>query len=294
MNTRCARLCRSVAVLPLLLVAGAAWAAPPATSLDVEPAPEVVVDGPAPDLATPADPGLLAGYFPNRPHPQRRAPPVAAGPVVTMRPMQVGIALTLGSHIPIAGSTHLADGTREFTGTFDMGGAFFVNVQRLVQFDFAVRGGFGGVNTDLYEERYRIPGLESRHIWLGTAVRVFPVDFFGIQPYIMGALGGDRVMAVRREPDGSFTCSDDGYFIECDPDYERVFAAGYWGMSLGYGGGLRIEPGRNGHIAILVEVQHLFNRYGRRTSSETGVDFLGSTAPRTQTIAANAGVSFSF
>jgi hypothetical protein len=121
-----------------------------------------------------------------------------------------------------------------------------------------------------------------------------PFDAWGIQPYVSASIGGDRVLAVRREPNGSYECTTDGWVTECDPELERVFAAGYWGASLGYGGGIRIEPGRNGRLSFFLDVQHLFNRYGRRTSSQTGPDRLGTSAPRTQVITANVGVAFGF
>lgn len=241
----------------------------------------------------PAETELVAGYFSGA-RPRQSPVPVVAGPRLMVHPVQVGVMFTIGSHIPIAGNTHLIDGRREFTPTFDFGGSLFFNIQRLMQIDLVTRGGFGGVSTELYEDRYRIPGLESRHIWLGSTFRVFPLDAWGIQPYVSATLGGDRVLAVRREPNGSYECTTDGWVTQCDPELERVFAAGYWGMSLGYGGGIRVEPGRNGRFSFFIDVQHLFNRYGRRTSSQTGPDRLGSSAPRTQVITANLGFGFGF
>jgi hypothetical protein len=262
-------------------------------ALPVDPAGDELFGESDPTVEADDGPELVAGYFTGA-RPRQSPVPVVAGPRLMVRPMQVGLMMTIGSHIPIAGNTHLIDGRREFTPTLDFGGSLFFNIQRLMQVDLVARGGFGGVSAELYEDRYRIPGLESRHIWLGSTFRVFPFDAWGIQPYVSASIGGDRVLAVRREPNGSYECTTDGWVTECDPELERVFAAGYWGASLGYGGGIRIEPGRNGRLSFFLDVQHLFNRYGRRTSSQTGPDRLGTSAPRTQVITANVGVAFGF
>ena len=240
------------------------------------------------------DASLVAGYFTNLGPRRQPRHPVSPSAIYTPSPVLAGFMFTLGSHIPFAGDVEISSGRREFTPTFDLGGSFFLNFQRIAQVDFVARGGFGGVSSELYEDRYQLAGLESRHIWLGVTGRFFPVDLFGVQPYVSVSVGGDRVMAVRREPNGEYTCTDSGYTIDCEPDTERVFAAGYWGSSIGYGGGLRIEPNHNGHFAIFVDVQHVFNRYGRRTNSAGTRERLGEFAPRIQEITANAGVAFNF
>jgi hypothetical protein len=239
--------------------------------------PESVQPGGGPELAKDDD----AGYLPDRPHPQSQA---AGQPSFDMQaptpPLRFGVNLGLGSHIPITGDVDLIDGRREFTGTFDFGGALFFALHNMLQLDIVARGGFGGVSADLYEERYRYSELQARHLWLGGHARFFPIDFGGLQPFASVQIGTDRVFAARMEGTGAYECTDNGWTIRCEEEEERTFAAGYWGGSLGLGAGLRFA-GAGSPLAFTAEGMWMRNHYGVRTETNASNQRLADASPTT-------------
>jgi len=264
--------------LTALLAPGLAFASPtePTSSVTGSSSPEITGTQ-ADELAKEE----YEGYLPDRPHPQSQA---AGQPQFGMPapppPLRVGVNIGLGTHIPVAGDIELIDGRREFTGTFDFGGALFFAFQNVFQLDIMARGGFGGVSADLYEERYRYSDLQTRHLWVGGHARFFPVDFGGMQPFASVMLGADRVFAARMEGTGVYECEDNGWSVRCEEEEERTFAAGYWGNSIGLGGGLRFaQPG--GPLAFTAEGLWIRNHYGVRTESDFANTRLDSTAPTT-------------
>lgn len=209
------------------------------------------------------------GYLPDEPHPQQRPASLedlslAAQPQPAVRG---GMNLGIGVTIPTGGDLEIATGEREIRGTGDFGGGVHVLIREVFQIEFAVRGGFGGVDSDLYEETYGYEELGSRHIWLGMHARIMPVAIGRVRPFVSVLFGGDRVMAVSREPTGVYECEADGFVTTCREQTERTFAAGYWGRSVGFGGGLFV-PLPGDQLALTVDVYSLQNSYGRRTVSE--------------------------
>lgn len=264
--------------LTSLFVPGLAFATPAASDVDT-------AGWAAPGVSDSFDDELAKedyeGYLPDRPHPQSQAAGQPQfGVPAPPPPLRVGLNLGLGTHIPVAGDTAMIDGRREFTGTFDFGGALFFAFHNMFQLDIAARGGFGGLSADLYEERYRYSDLQTRHLWVGGHARFFPIDIGGIQPFASLQLGADRVFAARMEGTGVYECEDNGWTVRCEEEEERTFAAGYWGNSIGLGGGLRVaQPG--GPLAFTAEGMWMRNNYGVRTESDVGNTRLMDTAPTT-------------
>jgi hypothetical protein len=222
----------------------------------------------------------LAQYFPD--DKQRAADPAGYADLPQyggywVPPVRFGIAMHLGGSVPrneLRGIN--AD---EFRGTFDIGGGLHFNIMRLVSFDLAVRGGFGGLNTSLYERRYRIPELNARHFHAGAHVRVHPFALGPLQPFISGAAGVNRVMAVRYEETGALICDDYGTWGRCEPETQRTFAAGYWGSTWGLGAGVLFDPGPDVPITLSFEVMRNYTTYGRYTvTGQRSID-LGNLSP---------------
>ena len=217
------------------------------------------------------------GYIPDEP---RDAPPVGQGGfgmAPPPAPLRLGLNLGFGSHVPVAGDYALNDGTREFTPTLDFGGSMFFLLFNMIQLDIGARGGFGGLNSGLYEERYRYSELQARHLFVGAHARFFPIDIFGMQPFVSAQLGADRVFASRMDGTGVYECVDNGWTVRCEEEEERTFAAGYWGSSVGLGAGLRFFR-QDWPVAVTAEAMWMRNRYGVRTQSGLPNDRLEETA----------------
>ncbi len=270
------------AFLAALLLPALVYAAPPADSPPERTEPTGEWTKP------PADDGYFPneyeepvdGYLPDGANPH-------GGPEVTLAPpprfLRVGFNLGLGTHIPVAGDTHNLDGRREFTGTADLGGSLFFLMGNIVQLDLNIRGGFGGVSAEFYEDRYNYTHLQPRHLWVGGHLRVFPIDILGMQPFVSAQLGADRVFAARMDGTGIYECVDDGYTIRCDEEEERTFAAGYWGASAGLGAGMRFS-GQDWPIAVTAEAMWMRNQYSVRTTSGLPNDRLEETSPSTRNL----------
>ena len=223
------------------------------------------------------------GYYPDQP---RHAPQMGDGNVLmdTPRaPLRGGLNLGFASQVPVAGDYRLRDGRREFTPTLDFGGSLFLLLWDMIQVDLGARGGFGGVSSDLYEERYRYSQLHARHLYVGSHLRVFPIDLWGLQPFVSAQIGADRVFAARYDGTGVFECIDDGWSVRCDEDEERTFAAGYWGGTVGLGAGLRVHQ-RHWPVAVTLEAMWSRNQYGVRTQTGVPNDRLGETSAVTRNL----------
>ena len=193
----------------------------------------------------------------------------------------------------MAGDDTLQNGRREFTGTFDLGGSVFVLFHNMLQLDIAARGGFGGLSAELYEERYRYSQLSTRHLFVGGHARFFPFDLGGLQPFVGFHFGADRVFASRSEGTGVYECTDNGWTIRCEEEQARTFAAGYWGNSIGLGGGLRIgRPGAP--ISFTAEGTWMRNHYAVRTQSHVPNERLNEIGPTTRNLGLLFLVHFHF
>lgn len=270
------------ALIAALALPALVYAAPP-----VDAPPERIETGEEWTKPPPND-----GYFPNEYEEPTDgylpdSPPPGHGPEFSLAPPQrflrVGINLGLGSHIPIAGDTHDLSGRQEFTATADFGGGIFFLMGNVVQLDLNARGGFGGVSSSFYEERYGYTHLQPRHVWVGGHLRVFPVDIFGVQPFVSAQLGADRVFAARMDGTGIYECTDDGYSIRCEEEEERTFAAGYWGASAGLGAGIRFAR-QEWPIAVSAEAMWMRNQYSVRTTTGLPNDRLAETSPSTRNL----------
>lgn len=222
-----------------------------------------------PSLAV-AQSGDYDGYLPDEPHPQQSSNALdqlsLAEPARS--PIRGGMSLGIGVTVPTGGELETATGQREIRGTGDVGGGIQMLIHDALQLDFGVRGGLGGIDPDLYERLYGYEELGGRHLWLGIQARFMPVAIGSLRPTASVLFGGDRIFAANREATGVYECEDNGVVTTCREQTERTFAAGYWGRSMGFGGGLFIAfPGDT--LALTVDVYALNNSYGRRTNSET-------------------------
>lgn len=233
------------------------------------PPPATLDRMPAGDWSRPAKPTKPSqGYLPDAPP---EPPPFRMwGPDATPRNFYVGFFLGLGGRGLAAARQTESTSADEFAGQFDARGGVFVDIYEHVRLDISGRVGAGGVNTDVYEDRYRLRDLSSAVYGVEGGVRIFPVQWGAVAPYVGTQGGYSRAEAQLREPTGVLRCETDEDVTVCEEETEVTFSAGWSGRSIQAVGGLRLSRYPDVPFEITFEVAHTWTSWHRYTVTDGG------------------------
>lgn len=227
---------------------------------------------PAPS-GTPA--GKPDGYLPDNPSTQP-----AFNPMVAPRsPIQGGLALGIAVQVPTGGDLRLPGEPREMRPSVNLAFSGMVRFGEYFDLEAGIVGGVGGLNSQLYEDVFGLNNMNSVHLWMGFRARAYLLDRGPVRPFVSGQFGGDRLAAIYSEGTGVLECEEGfGGRFSCTEITEREFAVGYWGMSAGFGAGVRI-PNLSKVMGLIIEGYGVRNRYGRATNSQVGTTRLREDSP---------------